>query len=237
MTAKPGSSLSPETQTLLAEERAIPAHDEAVRARVMSRAEEAVSLGPPVPHPLAAPPAGVSKGLLATVAGVALVGGIATVVYLTTSSAPPTPAVTVALPSAAPVVASAPTTGTTEPVNRAEPPPVSDTQPATRAPEEPTAAGPRPSASSRQDRGSEELQLLSRARKADARGDFSEVLALASEHERTFPAGRLAEEREVLRVRALVGLGRMDQARRAAARFHRQFPRSVLLHKVDEMVP
>ncbi len=237
MTAKPGSALSPEAQALVAEERAIPAHEEAVRVRVMSRAEEAVRLGPPVPHPLGAPPAGVSKGLLATALGIALVGGIATVVYLTTSGGPRTPPATVAPPQPASAVALAPTAGTPAPVNRAEPPPASDTQPATRAPEEPTAAGPRPSASSRQDRGVEELALLSRARKADARGDFSEVLALASEHERTFPAGRLAEEREVLRVRALVGLGRTDQARRAAARFRRQFPRSVLLHKIDEMVP
>ena len=36
--------------------------------------------------------------------------------------------------------------------------------------------------------------------------------------------------------KALVGLGRTDQARRTAARFRRQFPKSVLLHKVDEML-
>jgi outer membrane protein assembly factor BamD (BamD/ComL family) len=77
---------------------------------------------------------------------------------------------------------------------------------------------------------------LSRARQADARRDYAEVLSVLSEHERTFPAGRLSEEREVLRVKALVGLGRTDQARRTAARFRRQFPKSVLLHKVDEML-
>jgi len=232
MTAKPTSSLSPEAKALLAEERAIPAQDDALRSRVLSRAEEAVRLGPPVPHPLGVPPTGLSKGLIATLAGVAVVGGITAAVYFTTPTAPPSPAV-IAPPPTAP---AAPTESPPVPFPRVEPPPASDAQPGARTPEEPTNAGPRPSASSRPDRRLEELQLLSRARKADARGDFSEVLGLASEHERTFPGGRLAEEREVLRVRALVGLGRADQARRAAARFHRQFPNSVLLHKVDEMV-
>jgi hypothetical protein len=68
------------------------------------------------------------------------------------------------------------------------------------------------------------------------RGDYPEVLAIVAEHERSHPGGRLSEEREVLRVRALVGLGRRSEARRAAAGFHRQFPQSVLLPKVDEIL-
>lgn len=234
MTAKPSSPLAPETQALLAEERAIVAHDDAVRVRVLARAEESVKLGPPVPHPLGVPPTGIGKALIATAVGAVLVGGIAVAVHLTASGTAPMSSASVA-PSAVPPAPAVDTSRSS--VHRAEPAPISDPPPAARAPEEPSVAGPRPSGSSRQDRGSEELQLLSRARKADARGDFSEVLALANEHERTFPAGRLSEEREVLRVRALVGLGRTEQARRAAARFRRQFPRSVLLHKVDEMVP
>lgn len=63
------------------------------------------------------------------------------------------------------------------------------------------------------------------------------MLDLVTQHAQKFPRGRLAEEREVLRVKALVGLGRGEQAQKAAARFRRSFPRSVLLHKVDEMVP
>jgi hypothetical protein len=109
--------------------------------------------------------------------------------------------------------------------------------PSARAePVETPAPSVRPTAKSQQESGSEEIQLLSRARKADARHDYAEVLSVLSEHERTFPAGRLSEEREVLRVKALVGLGRTDQARRSAARFRRQFPKSVLLHKLDEML-
>ncbi len=82
----------------------------------------------------------------------------------------------------------------------------------------------------------EELRLLDRARQSDARADYSTVLSIAAEHERRFPDGRLAEEREVLRVRALVSLGRAGEARQTASEFRRQFPRSVLLRKVDDML-
>ncbi len=82
----------------------------------------------------------------------------------------------------------------------------------------------------------EELRFLDRARQADVRGDYAGALALANEHERRFPRGRLAEDREVLRIRAFVGLGRSGDARTAAAKFHRQFPRSVLSPKIDALL-
>jgi hypothetical protein len=84
--------------------------------------------------------------------------------------------------------------------------------------------------------GVEELRLLDRARQSDARGDFASVLNLSAEHERSYPDGRLAEEREVLRVKALVGLGRYNDARQVAVKFRRQFPRSVLLQRLDDML-
>jgi hypothetical protein len=94
-----------------------------------------------------------------------------------------------------------------------------------------------PSASHRPGRAAvEELRLLDRARQSDARADYAGVLSVAAEHERRYPNGRLAEEREVLRVRALVGLGRGGEARQTASRFRQQFPRSVLLRKVDDML-
>jgi hypothetical protein len=94
-----------------------------------------------------------------------------------------------------------------------------------------------PGASHRPGRAAiEELRLLDRARQADARADYAGVLGIAAEHERRYPSGRLAEEREVLRVRALVGLGRSGEARQTASRFRHEFPRSVLLRKVDDML-
>jgi len=86
------------------------------------------------------------------------------------------------------------------------------------------------------DDASGELRLLERALTLNARGEHAAVLALAADHERRYPAGRLCEEREVLRLRALLGLGRGNEARRAVAGFRRDFPHSVLLPKLDEML-
>ena len=81
-----------------------------------------------------------------------------------------------------------------------------------------------------------ELRLLQQARAAVAREDFLLALQLLAEHARRFKAGRLAEEREALRVKSLAGLGRRGAARRAAAAFEANFPRSPLLPSVSDML-
>ena len=92
-----------------------------------------------------------------------------------------------------------------------------------------------PAAPSRGEAAREELRLLRQARAAVARTDFAAALPPLTEHARRFKDGRLAEEREALRVKALAGLGRTDEARRAAAAFKARFPRSVLLPIVSQM--
>ena len=47
--------------------------------------------------------------------------------------------------------------------------------------------------------------------------------------------GSLVEEREALRVKALAGLGRHEDAQRAAAEFHARFPHSVFLSTFERM--
>jgi hypothetical protein len=94
----------------------------------------------------------------------------------------------------------------------------------------------RTGAASKPDNLREEIRLLDRARQLDVRGDYAAVLGLVAEHERAFPSGRLTEEREAVRVKALAGLGRSAEARQAAARFHRQYPRSVLSQKIDDTI-
>jgi len=79
-----------------------------------------------------------------------------------------------------------------------------------------------------------ELRLLHRAQAAYTRRDFSDALVLLAEHGRGFPNGRLAEQREALRVRSLAGSGRAEEARHAVAAFARRFPRSVLLQRLQE---
>ena len=81
-----------------------------------------------------------------------------------------------------------------------------------------------------------ELRLLRQARAAVARGDFTDALSPINEHTRRFKNGRLVEEREALRVKALGGLGRTEEARRAAIAFRARFPRSVLLPAVSSNV-
>jgi hypothetical protein len=73
-----------------------------------------------------------------------------------------------------------------------------------------------------------ELGLLQQARASVAATRFSSALDFIAEHERRFPTGKLREERDALRVKALAGLGRSDDARGAAERFRARYPRSVL---------
>jgi hypothetical protein len=80
-----------------------------------------------------------------------------------------------------------------------------------------------------------ELNLLQRAQVAYAGGDFSGALVLVADHARRFPNGRLAEEREALRVRSLARSGRTEEARRATATFANRFPRSVLLPRLRQI--
>jgi hypothetical protein len=74
-----------------------------------------------------------------------------------------------------------------------------------------------------------ELGLLEPARTSSARGDYNAALAAIAKHQREFPNGQLAEEREALRVRALWGLGQRPAAEAAAAVFRTRYPRSGLL--------
>lgn len=107
------------------------------------------------------------------------------------------------------------------------------------------AAAPVPPSSSQQSRTGargdtnteqldRELVLLKRARSAVSAGDHSGALSALNEHTKRFPSGRLREEREALRVTALWNGGKRAEARRAAERFIKLFPRSVLAPQMAE---
>lgn len=82
-----------------------------------------------------------------------------------------------------------------------------------------------------------ELETLQRAQSRYASRDYSDALVLIAEHARRFPNGRLAEEREALRVRSLAGAGRADETRRAFTAFAKRFPHSALLPRLQEAAP
>jgi hypothetical protein len=86
-----------------------------------------------------------------------------------------------------------------------------------------------------QDSYEAELELLRRAHAAYASQEFTGALLVLAEHAHRFPSGRLAEEREALRVRSLAEVGRKDEARRAAVNFAARFPRSVLLSQIQKI--
>lgn len=79
-----------------------------------------------------------------------------------------------------------------------------------------------------------ELELLKNAQTAYLRRELVGALAALAEHARRFPTGRLAEEREALRLWSLLGLGRTVEAQGAARAFAARFRRSALLPSVLE---
>jgi hypothetical protein len=211
-------SLPPDVRALLDHEREVPPVPATVRARAIARARAALVAD--VGRRAMPIPAGPTRWA-AVAALICLVsGGLGAAAYQIRARLArgpevrplPPPAKTVAPPAvvpAAPIVEVPP-----EPVRATATPPLSKAEAAR-----------------------EELRLLRQARAAVAREDYAGALPPIGEHARRFKDGRLTEEREALRVKALAELGRTDEARRAAAAFRARFPRSVLLRAVNQMSP
>jgi len=208
--------VSPDVQALLNHEREIPPLPATVRARALARAHAAVVAGgdlraTPAPAPRTRWAAAAAVVCLLSVA----VGASAYQIRAHLATPPSHP------PAAAPVL----------------PPPSVRSAPIAEVVLEAPAPTPGPPALSRADAARAELRLLRQARAAVAREDYAAALRPIAEHARRFKDGRLSEEREALRVKSLAGLGRSQEARRAAAAFRARFPRSVLLPAVNQMSP
>jgi hypothetical protein len=78
-----------------------------------------------------------------------------------------------------------------------------------------------------------ELRQVDRARGLVRSGEGAKALDLLSAEERLHPGSQLTEERELLRLQALIRLGRFDEARAAGETFGRAHPSSLLLPSVD----
>ena len=221
--------LEPELEALLNPGRIERHAPPEVRARALARGRAIIAAGgriPPIstlgllapPSVKPAPPRGLLRLVLPTSIAAAI-AGIGTVAALRSPPAhTPTPA-----PSAQP--AAAITEAVTETVQGSSIEPEAVTPPLVAPPK------PAPSARPEGELAPTELQLLGRAQAAYTHRDFGRAISLVSELTRRFPNGHLAEEREALRVRSLLGAGRTDDGRRAASAFAVRFPRSVLLPK------
>lgn len=74
-----------------------------------------------------------------------------------------------------------------------------------------------------------ERVLLTRAQRELEAGDTEAALATLQEHEENFEKPQLAEEREALRIRALLSAGDHAKARARFERFSKRYPRSIFL--------
>ncbi|WP_437337585.1 hypothetical protein [Sorangium sp. So ce394] len=134
------------------------------------------------------------------------------------------------LPAAAPPPAPEPA-----PAPAAEPAPA----PVARreAPRNARPAAPAPDAIAAVDNDDlvRESNLVDQSRAALAQ-DPAAALAALARHEADFPKGRLAEEREFIAIRALMRLGRADEARARAAAFVARYPSSSFAEPVRRIV-
>jgi hypothetical protein len=90
-----------------------------------------------------------------------------------------------------------------------------------------------PVASAQGSQLSRERALLDPARAHATRGEPALVLEQTERHRSQFPHGKLVEEREALAIRALLSLGRTDEARTRAEAFHLAYPNSLLAPAID----
>jgi len=84
---------------------------------------------------------------------------------------------------------------------------------------------------------SSERAMIERARTALMRGNARAALETLQLHAQSFPRGRLSQERQVLTIHALVGVGRRAEAQRRADRFRARHPNSPMLAAIDAVLP
>ena len=201
-------------RTLLDLERPIPTLPAFTRARAITRAREA--LANPAPAPLSIRAAGMPRWTLPLAIAGASLGTFAVAHRIDSAAQPPVRLVVADAPVGA--VTRAKAGGWRVPPLEPE---------ASAAPAETGSAHERRALRATAP-SPDELLLLQGARAAVAASDFTTARDALQEHARRFPSGQLAEEREALRVKTLLGLGRPQEARQAARAFEARFPDSVL---------
>jgi hypothetical protein len=214
--------LSRELDAFLAPHRTVSPLPPSVAARAMARAAATVEWSrPPAHHATLAAP---RRWVFAATASAVVVAGAAAYAARAwiVAPSPAAPAPTLPTPVSARGGALAPTAAAAQTE-------ASDlrTTLASETPSRRRLAGRVTAAPLRTSRA--ELQLLRTARQDVTNGEYAEALAVIGEHSRRFRNGGLVEEREALRVKSLAGLGRWDEAQRAAAELQARFPRSVFL--------
>lgn len=196
----------------------------------------AARLDPPRARWLGGARAGVAAALLV---GSALgAGGHALVSFVADPAPRVPPSIVHPLPAAA---RSAPGRATRAPstaqTSSAEPAvePVPATPATNPQPSLPRAATPPSTASSGPDFEAE-LRELESARVALANGKAQDALVALRTHAQRYPRSMLKQERDAMRVKALVAGGSGSEARAAASAFRNTYPSSLLLDSVERAI-
>jgi hypothetical protein len=133
-----------------------------------------------------------------------------------------------------------------DPTPKSVPAPSPLTEPAAESPAKTARSAPAPSADATpsaprteertQSAGSlrAERLLIETASAALVRGDSKSAIAALRQHARSYPKGALAEEREVLLVKALAASGDDAAAEKRAKEFKKKFPGSMQQGSVDD---
>ncbi|HEV3189209.1 MAG TPA: hypothetical protein VGY54_01860 [Polyangiaceae bacterium] len=227
--------LTDSVRALVRRVAAIEAAPQGARARVLARVEAVI--GPPnggggyssgarpVAEPAEAPRHAALPRVLPLAASFALGGALgATLMHSVMRRSASNEPERVVYVERTPATAFATTS-----VESAASPPSQASVPAPAAPQRAPFAGTR-------NQLAEERALLDVARGALEREDAAQALAAIEKHERTFANGILVQEREAMAIRALVMMGRVDDARARAGRFRKHFPDSVLLPTIESTI-
>ncbi len=189
----------------------------------------------PVLPPITTTPPSPWTAVAKVVGAVAIFGaGVWTGTLLERRHAPETPALVSPAPSVSsaspppsaevvpPVVASAPS------VPSAAAAPIVHARPSSAPTPSGSASASAPAPAIGSPDLADERSLVEGARVALLRGRPFDALALAESHEKRFPGGELAEDRDFLRIRALRDAGKKEEATARAKAFLARYPKSGL---------
>jgi hypothetical protein len=205
-----------------------------VSARVLERLERGIALAPSGEGGAGADASGTAFGAAAPVAHVTAIAlafslgaaaGVGAMAFLRAPNERVVHVTEKASVASVPVVVEAPRlpneVEASSSASKAPPP----AMPLRPAPVLRSSAGPLAGGAARED----QQELLDRARIELNGGDGARALASLELHRRRFPTTWLEEERQALRIRALVAVGRRAEALRVYGEFARRFAQSPLL--------
>lgn len=239
---KPGEpaemeALDPDVLALLAHAKPIPSMDGAQKAALLADVFSRIGTLPPGGGGGGGGGAGAGAGVgtgaaasskialgIAFAVGVAagVVGDRAMIDRAPPPIAAPSTVTTIVIPSVVP-----PAQASAEAVSVADLPSAvaPSAPPAAKTPEVPSARGL-----------AAERALLDVARSGLARGEAAEALDAAERHRREYADGALVEEREAIAIKALVALGRKDEAAQRLAHLEKTHPNSIVLRAAKKAV-